>query len=280
MDTAALLCERCGYTIDHLPTTSQCPECGDAIARSLPETRPGSPFQQRPRLLSWWTTNWQALRHPRTLFRRLAIEPRSATRLLLANLFITSILIMDPIVSVWIGDPARTFRHAPAVISGAVYAASWTAQVTACALVLLTLTRLEWLGIRFVANRRGWRLSKDAAWQVCCHASVGWIFVGLAPLLGMAWMYIFSHYFGMAPRGMLDFPPFTSRPIPWTYVANFGLIALGLLGGLLVFETLVYVGVRQCRYANRSPHPQPTQGPTVAAVTPDAQRAHSPEHCG
>lgn len=273
MNTLALLCERCGYTIDHLPTTGACPECGDAISHSLPTARLGSPFQQRRSILTWATTNWKVMRHPKALFRSLRLQRGGTTPFLLTNLFIAGMFMVDPWVSVFIGDPARAARNAPPLQFLLIYGASWLAEVSVGALILLLLTRLEWYGMRFIAARRGWRLTADAAWQVCSHASVGWIFVGLVPFLAMALLYIFANWFGLTPHGMLSVPPITSRPVPWTNVVNFGVIGLGFLAGMLVFETLVYLGVRQCRFGNP---PRPSSGAQIdAPAAPDSVPAHS-----
>src|SRR3982750_2622659 len=35
----SILCEGCGYTLDGLPSTSNCPECGKPIAESIGENR-------------------------------------------------------------------------------------------------------------------------------------------------------------------------------------------------------------------------------------------------
>lgn len=262
-----LLCEACGYSIEQLPVHAACPECGEPTMNSLPEFRTGSPFQQRPRLFTWWTTNWHVLRHPRTLFRHIRIEKKTGTQLLLANLLIAAIFMVDPWVAVAIGDPARNFNNAPLPIWLLVYGSTWIAEVLLGALVLLLLTRLEWYGMRFIANRRGWRLTPHAAWQVCCHASIGWLFVGLIPLLGMAWIYIFANWFGKSPTGMLHIQGITARPIPWLQVVQFGVLALGFLAGMLIFETLVYLGVRQCKFANSAD--------LKAQTSPHSSREHS-----
>lgn len=265
-----LLCETCGYNIEKLPTHAACPECGEPTMNSLPEFRTGSPYQQRPRLFTWWTTNWRVLRHPRTLFRKIRIERKTGTQLLLANLLIAAVFMVDPWVAVGIGDPARTFRNAPLPLWLLVYGATWVAEVLLGALVLLLLTRLEWYGMRFIAARRGWRLTPNAAWQVCCHASIGWLFVGLIPLLGMAWIYIFANWFGKSPSGMLHIPGITARPIPWMNVVNFGVLALGFLAGMLIFETLVYLGVRQCKFANPA-----DLSPSSPITPPTTSRDHA-----
>jgi hypothetical protein len=38
-DESSVLCEGCGYTLDGLPTTGQCPECGRAIAQSATDNK-------------------------------------------------------------------------------------------------------------------------------------------------------------------------------------------------------------------------------------------------
>lgn len=273
MDIAALLCERCGYTIDLLPTVGACPECGEPIASSLPAARPGSPFQKKRSVLTWLGTNWSVLRHPKALFRSLRIQRSGAMPLLLANLFIAGMFMMDPLVSVFTWDPSRSYQNAPFPQWALIYGVMWIAEVSLGALILFLLTRLEWYGMRFIAARRGWRLSPDAAWQVCCHASVGWIFVGIVPLFAMAWLYIFANWFGLSPHGMLNLPPLTTRPVPWTYVVNFGVIGLGIFAGMLVFETLVYLGVRQCRFGN--PPPSPLREPNAPSISSPSPPTHS-----
>jgi hypothetical protein len=103
---------------------------------------------------------------------------------------------------------------------------------------------------------------------------VGWIFVGLVPLLGMAWLYIFANWFGLSPHGMLHLSGITTRPIPWTNVVNFGVLGLGFFAGMMLFETLVYLGVRQCRFANRALPSAPSREPTSAPNPQPAMHVH------
>ena len=57
MDDTTLLCERCGYSLEGLPHTHTCPECGVPIRESLPAQRTGSPWQRSPGVRSWLATN-------------------------------------------------------------------------------------------------------------------------------------------------------------------------------------------------------------------------------
>lgn len=273
MHNSTLLCERCGYTIADLPDHGNCPECGEPIANSLPASRTGSPFQNRSGLFTWWTTNWRVLRHPRTLFRAVRIEKRTGTQLLIANACIAGIFAVDAWVGVFVGDPARTFRAAPLPLWLLVAGITWVAEVLLGALVLVLLTRLEWYGVRFFANRRGWRVTPEAAWQICCHASIGWIFVGLIPMLGMAGLYILPNWFGISPRGMLHIQGIMNEPIPWATIVNASVIGLGFFAGMILFETLVYIGVRQCRFANSALPPTASDAPNAPINPPPPEPA-------
>ncbi len=63
-----LLCEACGYTLNGLPADSRCPECGRAIAESLPSHRGPSAWESRSAFL---TTTRQVLFQPTRFFRSL-----------------------------------------------------------------------------------------------------------------------------------------------------------------------------------------------------------------
>lgn len=245
-DPDALLCEACGYPIDGLPEDGNCPECGRPIAQSLPAARPGSPWQQRPSPQSWIDTNLAALRAPAPLFSSLLVDPRRGTGLFVINTLIAAIGVLAPWYGTLIGDPVRSarlqHRHEWSTAAWAV-----PLQALFVALLFTSLTLVEWLGIQFYARRRGQRLTPAAAWQVCTHASVGWVamsalmFLGIlvTPLLAMVGLG--SLFSGSASAFIFAIPPL-----------------LGAFAGLMIFESLVYVGVNRCRYANR---PRPSLAP-------------------
>jgi hypothetical protein len=283
----SLLCESCGYPIedfvheaaqhDHEPT-GNCPECGVGVATSLPARRTGSPWQNR-RARSfrrpvyriglglvgpWLATNFAALRRPRQLFRSIRIEPKTATGLLWLNLLVAGFLIVDPWVGVLIGDPARGARTSGPVVGFLIKAGMLALETTGVALLFALLTWIEYRGVRFFARQRGWRLTKEAAWQVCCHASAGWILVGLLPLFGMSLMFAATYWLGWAPKGVIDLSGALGPLVPLIGIQGLvtGVLTIGgALLGLLIFELLVYIGVRQCKFAatiGPAPAPAPT----------------------
>lgn len=235
-DPDALLCESCGYPIDRLPEEGNCPECGRPIARSLPSARRGSPWQQDPAVSSLIVTAFEAIRHPGPLFEGIRIEWRGGLGLLASNLLLAAVLIVAPWSGTLVGDPMRTARQRHlSPLTGA-----WVIplQVAAVALVLAALTGIEWVGIQFFARRRGQRLLPEAAWQVCAHASVGWVMAAAFSLLGLIiGLNLVSKYMAASDWALAAAP------------------AGGGLLGLLVFEILVYTGVGRCRYANRARPP-------------------------
>lgn len=92
--------------------------------------------------------------------------------------------------------------------------------------VLWLLTMIERLGLQVIGRQRGWRVTGKVAASVCAHASYGWIASGVLAIAGGALGAVMNVWWAEA----------------------MSLVGLGL--GLLVFETVVYVGVRACRFAN------------------------------
>jgi hypothetical protein len=257
-----LLCETCGYNVEGLPASSACPECSRPIARSLPEARCGSPWQRRRGLWSLVTTDYQLIRRPDRIFEQLRLDWPSGAWLLAIHAVAAATVLAAPWNGVLVGDPVRTARTEGLGQKALAAATSIPIQVGAVAAVLILLTLVEWAGIQFFAQRRGWRLTPLAAWQVCAHASVGWVVMAITSWLGLiAWLNI--SYFGLS--GL-----FSGRGGSSDALLLF-VPAAGAFLGLLVFEILVYTGVRRCRFANRQrgvvavEHPNMTPDlPTIA----------------
>ncbi len=237
-----LLCESCGYPIAGISKTGNCPECGTPIPESLPETRTGSAWQTRIRtgkpvaIGAWLTTSWSILRHPGPSFRVLRADVPGVGSLLAINLLASGALLALPWTGVWLYDPARGARGASGVL---LQLASLIAITLIAGLVLLFLTWIECLGIRFFAARRSWRLTRAMAWQVCAHASVGWLAAG--PCVWAA-LLLTSTLAGSRQT--------VAGIVSVRDLIGGGLIFTAILVGMLAFELLVYFGVRRCRCAN------------------------------
>lgn len=231
-----LLCESCGYEIGGLPDVSRCPECARPLTDSYPAHRTGSPWQQRRSTLSLIATNYRAIRGTRNLFDSVRIDIASGIGLFACNALLAGLLIVLPWSGVLIGDPVR---HAAATAGRHwIRATLWVLplQVLIVAAVLLALTLIEWFGIRAIARSRGWRLTPTAAWQVCAHASVGWVVTGLTMWVGMIASLNLA-FFGLG-SGRAGERLLWSAPIA------------GALLGLLVFELIVWTGLHRLRFAN------------------------------
>lgn len=114
--------------------------------------------------------------------------------------------------------------------------------IPAFTLLLRLLTMIEDRGIRFFGKQRGWRITREVSGAVCAHASIGWVIGGI--LVFTALSLNFGQTWGSG-AGLIRRVTGLMYYVQWVPVA-----ALGFFAGMLVFEILVYVGVRECRFAN------------------------------
>lgn len=264
MDETTPLCESCGYDLSASPTHGSCPECGFPVAASLPGARIGSPWQLRPGLLAWGLTNLGTLLRPTHRFQSLRISRAGAAPLLAANLLLAGAVIADPWVGATTFDPARDARDFSNPRELALYASLWLAWSLCAALLLLALTLVEYAGIRFFAARRGWRLTRAAALQVCAHASIGWVLTGVLAIAAMVVPQVLIRYFRLALDQRWDLRPAFAYTLDLQTILMVALPAAGYLAGLLLFEWLVVRGVRACRFAclDAPARPAPPPAPT------------------
>src|SRR5262245_13590148 len=90
-----LLCEGCGYTLNGLPETGNCPECGKPIAQSVGSQRVIPIWEQAKTLASFWSTSWQIIRRPTHFFQNLATRrsDESAARFAMIHWWMASIAL-------------------------------------------------------------------------------------------------------------------------------------------------------------------------------------------
>lgn len=242
-----LLCELCGYVIDGLPADGPCPECGRSVRSSQPESRKGTAWQQHSTWSSWASTGGSVLRHPRRTFDEVRLGAGSDRRLLTRNVLLSASLAAAPIwidVGIKLWDVLNTASDRSPVtrliigvlLAVMILAGSWIAAYVA----LLALTAIERIGLRTIGRMHQWRVTPRIAASVCALASYGWVVAGL--LVGTA----ISIRLFIPARHLSEW--FGRNWHEWTL----GLIGGLMLMGLLVFETLVYIGVRRCKFANRA----------------------------
>jgi hypothetical protein len=104
---------------------------------------------------------------------------------------------------------------------------------------IVSLTYVEALGVTYFSRRRGWRVPFRLAERLVCYCAIGWLPVAI--IMGVTMRFYAD--------GRLDGWMSSLLGVwgPWQSLEL--LVLIGAVS-LLWFETLVWVGVRQTKYAN------------------------------
>lgn len=247
-DSYTLLCERCGYVVEGLPKEAVCPECGKPVAESLPDRRRGTPWQQRRGLRPMLHTAWLVHRRPLRVLDVLAVGmPRVRLLLWLSALPMSLLLAAGLLLLVERERPAASGGtvawHPGGWLDG--FMLSLVSGLLLSPLVAVCLYVLTWIearGLVLFSAQHGTRMHRELAHTITRHGAAAWLVCGFgaAMALPLAWNLELGWRLELG------------GPSRWTFVtAGVGAV-IGLLG-FLYFECFAWLGLRRCKFANRSP---------------------------
>ena len=222
-----LLCERCGYPLDGHAyiRDATCPECGLDVHASHPDRRTPTAWHRRPGPATLTRTVTALARHPRSFFRGLGFAGSNNPERVL--------LLLS-------GSAAGALAGLDAwLIADRLPVQAWLIGMLTTQAVLI-LSVVEVLGVAFFSRRRGWRVPLKHAERIVAYASPAW-------LPTTALLLLLIHAAG-GPDGLAARLP----PLPLlTTDQSAGALALAAVAlALCCFEWVVYLGVRQARFAN------------------------------
>jgi len=269
-----LLCGRCGYEVGPLDAARACPECGRAIALSLPERRTGTPWQRREAWGARLATAGLLATGPLRLFDRMRVQPVRHQPVLWAAAAPIALLTATALLR-WLerekplaGGGSVQWTTGSVAGSAALIAVLAVVLTPVWRVVLGVLTRIEGRGLVFFSRRRGTRVTPALARTIVGHGTLAWLLVGAGALAALPLLWS-----GQAELALAGFrTPGLARPLA---------IAGGVLAllGFLAFETTAWLGLRRCRYANPprpTPIPAPENAPEPAPAQPDPGRQAHP----
>jgi hypothetical protein len=229
----SVLCEGCGYTLDGLPSSGRCPECGLEISSSLGADGRRLPAWEEPAasgtLGRFWRTTAEAVFHPARFYRTLATrrQDQAARRFARAHWAISAILLAGAL-SIHVHD-----------FQGAYPVSPWVLWLIAAPATYAFL----WGTTRFAARLTAW----EAAYR------------GIRLPLPVVLRGLYYHAAHLLPVALLAFVTVAGNSLLLRYRPQVGLFAVRyllilclevLLAAGYLFKTY-WTGMKNTMYANR-----------------------------
>ena len=236
----ALLCEACGYNLTGVPREGRCPECGVAIAESLPSLRrpPAWERAERPDYRQLLATSRAVIFHPSRFFRQLTPHgdlARSGAFARRHELFVCILF------GLCLALQLRWMLILPSRYSLTNTAASIVAAVALVPLILASIvvlrltTRLAVRATQWEASYRGLRLPQPVVQRAMHYHAAHYIPVAVVATLTVAGYHLLV---AVDVLSEMQGPRFL-------YVLS----AEVLLGAFYLFETY-WIAMRKLMWAN------------------------------
>src|SRR3954469_10939031 len=238
-EESALLCEKCGYIVNGIPTDSLCPECASPIAESLPINRQPTPWEQRDgsAVNRFVATTLQLLFAPTRFFRLMSsrADLQSSGRFARGHYWISSILFGATAYvhgiwawpSIWYSRPIET-RPLYGILMLAVFSAAVYGMLLITTALAARLTAWE-------AAYRGLRLPRRVVQRALHYHSAHYL-----PVAALAFLTVVGH------QALIQKYPYIYRfAVRYLYV----LCSEVILSAVYLFITY-WKGMRNLMYAN------------------------------
>jgi hypothetical protein len=236
-DATALLCERCGYVLNGLAQSANCPECGQPALQSLPILR-HAPAWEQPGVFAaaaFLATTWQVLFHPARFYRTLAMQPsrrRSSTFAATHWAIISLLIALAAYIHFWwIMDLSGGASFAQHIRPGVAFGLLWILTYA----FLHAVTRVAARLTSWEAAYRGLRLPLQTVTRGLDYHAAHYLPVAVGALATVFGYYLLLHF------RRLDA---VSAP---TYL--YVLCGEVVLAAIYLFKTY-WIGMRNLMYAN------------------------------
>lgn len=235
-------CDECGYDLTMSPINSRCPECGKPVAESLSAAaRNPSRWERNPAFFSPSQIAWQIktlFSHPMTFFSSIPLrtDHAAARRWLMISLLFIGLTasLLGPALLYTDRDPVYfTFNNW--VLYGIAYDIGLT-----WAMLALLMVGIETGGMAIIGTMKNYPIDLASTSKVTSYASIYmlvWVILGSAQILCI---YIWMNQ-----------PAFRTVSERMQILVTFGSGAFVHIAGLVIFEWVVYSGLRKIQFSNK-----------------------------